>query len=74
MLAFLVAVAADGWSVSRRAVASGALFAIAVGVGVELLQGPLPYRDTQLSDALWDAAGAGLGVLAFSLAGRARAP
>jgi VanZ family protein len=73
VLAFVLAVALDDWRLSRRAVLGAAVLAIFLGVVIELVQAPLPYRDCQLADALIDAAGAALGLVVFSAAARARA-
>ena len=73
ILAFVFAVALDDWRLSRRAVLGAAAFAVSLGVVIELAQAPLPYRDCQLGDALVDAAGAALGLAAFSAVARARA-
>ena len=72
-LAFVLAVAIDDWQLSRRAVLGSAALAVGLGVAIELVQGPLPYRDCQLRDALVNAAGVALGLAAFSVAARARA-
>lgn len=42
------------------------IVAAALGGLVELVQGPLPYRDAALGDFLADVAGAGLGLLLVS--------
>jgi VanZ family protein len=73
VLAFLLAIALDDWRLSRRAVLGAAALAVALGVAIELVQAALPYRDCQLGDALVNAAGAVLGLAAFSAAARARA-
>jgi len=73
LLAFVLAVALDDWRLSRRAVLGAAALAVSLGVAIELVQAPLPYRDCQLADALVDVAGAALGLVAFSAAARARA-
>jgi VanZ family protein len=73
VLAFLLAVALDDWRLTRRAVVGAAVLAVALGVAIEVVQAPLPYRDCQLGDALVNAAGAALGLAAFSVAARARA-
>jgi VanZ family protein len=73
VLAFVLAVALDDWRISRRAIVGAAMLAVSLGVVVELVQAPLPYRDCQLSDALVDAAGAALGLAVFSAVARARA-
>jgi VanZ family protein len=72
-LAFVLAVALDDWRISRRAVLGAILLAACLGVTIEVVQAPLPYRDAQLSDALLDIAGAALGISVFSAAARARA-
>jgi len=73
LLAFELAVALDDWRLSRRAVLGAAALAVSLGVAIELVQAPLPYRDCQLGDALVNAAGAALGLAVFSVAARARA-
>lgn len=73
ILAFVLAVALDEWRLSRRAILGAAALAIGLGVAIELVQALLPYRDCQVSDALADAAGAALGLAAFSAVVRARA-
>ena len=73
ILAFVLAVALDDWRLSRRAVVGAAALAVSLGVAIELVQAPLPYRDCQLRDALVNAAGAALGLAVFSVAARARA-
>jgi VanZ family protein len=67
LLAFVLAVALDDWRLSRRAVLGAAALAVGLGVLIELVQAPLPYRDCQVADALIDAAGAALGLMAFSV-------
>jgi VanZ family protein len=73
LLAFVLAVALDDWRLSPRALLGAAAIAVGLGVAIELVQAPLPYRDCQRGDALVDAAGAALGLAAFSVAARARA-
>jgi len=72
LLAFVLAVALDDWRLSARAVLGAAALAVSLGVAIELVQAPLPYRDCQLTDALVNAAGAALGLAVFSVAARAR--
>jgi VanZ family protein len=72
LLAFALAVALDDWRLSRRAVVGAAALAVSLGVAIELLQAPLPYRDCQLGDALVNAAGTALGLAVFSAVARAR--
>jgi VanZ family protein len=71
VLAFVLAVALDDWRLSRRAILGAAALAIGLGVAIELVQGLLPYRDCQVSDALADAAGTALGLAALSAVPRA---
>jgi len=72
VLAFVLAVARDDWRVSRHAVLGAAAVAVSLGVAIELVQAPLPYRDCQVGDALVDVAGAALGLVVFSAVARAR--
>ena len=72
VLAFVLAVALDDWRPGRRALLGAAALAISLGVAIELVQAPLPYRDCQLADAVIDAAGVALGLVVFSVAARAR--
>jgi VanZ family protein len=73
VLAFVVAVAIDGWHVSRHAFLWAGVYAIGLGVLIEVVQVPLPYRDGQPSDVVVNAAGAALGLALVSLTGRLRA-
>lgn len=73
ILAFVLAVAVDGWRLSLRALMWSALAAVALGWAVELVQAPLPYRDFQIADGLTDMAGVVVGLAAFSVAVLARA-
>lgn len=72
LLALLLAVALDDWRLSRRAVLGAAALAVSLGVAIELVQAPLPYRDGQLVDALVDVVGAALGLAVFSVVAWAR--
>ena len=72
VLAFLVAVALDGPAPGGRALVWAWVYAAGLGALIEVVQGPLPYRDAQVSDALVNAAGAGLGLVVVSLAGWVR--
>ena len=73
ILAFILAVAADGWRLSVRALVCSALPAVALGWTIEALQAPLPYRDFQVADGFVDVAGVAAGLAIFSVAARARA-
>jgi VanZ family protein len=46
------------------------VLAVALGALVEVVQGPLPYRDAQVVDVVVNAAGAAAGLLVFSGASR----
>ena len=72
VLGFLLCVATGGWQVRRGPLLAALLLAAVLGGAIELLQGPLPYRDTQLSDFIVDVAGAAVGIGVFSAAARAR--
>jgi VanZ family protein len=73
VLAFLVAVAFGGWPAAPRALLGAGAYAVGLGALIEVVQVPLPYRDGQVSDVVVNAAGAALGVVLVSLAGRLRA-
>jgi VanZ family protein len=63
VLGFLVGVAVAGWE-PRWGTASLALaLAAALGGVIEVIQGPLPYRDAQVTDFVVDVIGAVLGLL-----------
>jgi VanZ family protein len=68
VLGFLLGVALGGWRVDLRRLALGLALAIALGGAIELIQGPLPYRDMQPADFLADVAGAAAGLTVFSVA------
>lgn len=59
---------------SRRALVAAVVLAAVYGVGVELVQGPLPARSTDPADALANGLGAALGGLSGLLARRLSAP
>lgn len=67
VLGFLLAVALGGWEVRGVMLAWALVSAAALGVAIELVQGPLPYRDAQSVDAVVDVAGAALGLALFSV-------
>ena len=71
LLGFLLGVALGGWRVDLRRLALGLVLAAVLGGAIELIQGPLPYRDMQLADFLVDVAGAAAGLAVFSAAVRA---
>jgi VanZ family protein len=67
VLGFMLPMALDGWGASRRTLALAFALAAALGLAVELLQGPIPYRDASLFDLAVDAAGAAVGLAVFSV-------
>jgi VanZ family protein len=71
-LAFVLAVALSGWRPTRRTLVVTFLLAVALGAGVEVLQGPIPYRDASLLDLAVDAGGAAVGLAVFSAVARGR--
>ena len=71
-LAFVLAVALSGWRATGRALVVTFALAVALGAGVEVLQGPIPYRDSSLLDLAVDAAGAAVGLAVFSAVARGR--
>lgn len=73
ILAFVLAVALDDWRSSPRALVGAGAAAVGLGVVIEFVQVPLPYRDFQLADALINGVGVGVGLALFSLAARTRA-
>jgi VanZ family protein len=68
VLGFLLGVALGGWRVDPGRLAIGLALAAALGGAIELVQGPLSYRDAQVVDFLVDAAGAAVGLVVFSVA------
>jgi VanZ family protein len=72
LLGFLLGVALGGWRVDLRRLALSLVLAAVLGGAIELIQGPLPYRDMQLADFLVDVAGAAAGLAVFSAAVRAK--
>jgi VanZ family protein len=74
LLGFVLGVALSGWRVDVGRLALGLVLAAALGGAIELVQGPLSYRDAQLVDFLVDAAGAAVGLVVFSVAASAARP
>lgn len=66
VLAFVLAVAIDGWRLSLRALVGAALVAVALGWAIEVVQLSLSYRDFQVADGVVDMAGAAAGLALFS--------
>ena len=71
-LAFVLAVALSGWRPTQRALVVTFVLAVALGAVVEVLQGPIPYRDASLLDLAVDAGGAAAGLAVFSAVARGR--
>jgi VanZ family protein len=71
VLGFLLGLALGGWRTDFRRVALALALAAALGGTIELIQGPLSYRDAQLGDFIVDVAGAATGLAAFSVAAAA---
>jgi len=71
-LAFALTAALSGWRTTRRTLVVAFVLAVALGTAVELLQGPIPYRDASLVDLAVDAAGAVTGLVVFSVVARGR--
>lgn len=70
LLGFLLGFALGGWEPTGRQVLLAWALAALLGGAVELVQGPLPYRDAQAVDMLVNAAGAAVGLLVLSVAAR----
>jgi VanZ family protein len=68
VLGFLLGVAVSGWTLDTRGMVIALALAAALGGAIELIQGPLSYRDAQVADFLVDVAGAALGLAMFSAA------
>ena len=68
LLGFLLGIALGGWRVDLRRLALGLALAAVLGGAIEVVQGPLSYRDAQLADFLVDVAGAAAGLAVFSVA------
>ena len=66
VLGFLLGVALGGWRVDPGRLTLGLALAAALGGAIELVQGPLSYRDAQVVDFLVDVAGAAVGLVLFS--------
>jgi VanZ family protein len=68
VLGFLLGQALCGWPTDFRRLVFALALAAALGGAIELIQGPLPYRDAQLADFIVDVAGAAAGLAVFSVA------
>ena len=72
VLGFMLGVALSGWTLDARGLVTALAFAAALGGAIELIQGPLSYRDAQLADFRVDVAGAAVGLAVFSAVARGR--
>ena len=70
LLGLLLGVALGGWESPRRGTILAWALASTLGALIELVQGPLPYRDAQVVDMLVNAAGAAVGLLLLSAVAR----
>ena len=66
VLGFLLGLALGGWRTDLRRLALALALVAALGGVIELIQGPLPYRDAQLADFLVDVVGGAAGLAVFS--------
>lgn len=72
VLGFLLGVALSGWKLDARGALIALALSAALGGAIEVIQGPLSYRDAQVVDLLVDVAGAAVGLAALSVAARGR--
>jgi VanZ family protein len=72
VLGFMLGVALSGWTPDARGVVVALALAAALGGAIEVIQGPLSYRDAQVVDFLVDVAGAAVGLAVFSAVARGR--
>jgi VanZ family protein len=72
VLGFVLGVAVSGWTPDARGVLVVLALAAVLGGAIEVIQGPLSYRDAQLADFLVDVAGAAVGLAALSAVARGR--
>jgi VanZ family protein len=70
VLGFLLGVALSGWKPDARGALIALALSAALGGAIEVIQGPLSYRDAQVVDLLVDVAGAAVGLAALSVAAR----
>ena len=69
VLGFLLGVALSGWTRGCGEWLVALALAAVLGGAIEVIQGPLPYRDAQLADFLVDVAGAAVGLAAVQCCG-----
>ena len=74
VLGFLLGVALGEWQTDTRRLALALLLAAALGGAIELVQGPLSYRDAQVLDFVVDVAGAAVGLVVLSVAASVTRP
>jgi VanZ family protein len=74
VLGFMLGVAVAGWTAETRGVLVALVLAAALGGVIEVIQGPLSYRDAQIADFVVDVAGAAVGLAVFSAVARGRRP
>ncbi len=72
VLGFMLGVALSGWTPDGWGVLGALALAAVLGGAIEVIQGPLSYRDAQLADFLVDVAGAAVGLAVFSAVARGR--
>jgi VanZ family protein len=70
VFAFVLVVALDGWRAAPRTLALAFVIALALGAAVEVVQGPIPYRDASFFDLAVDVAGAAVGLAVVSVVAR----
>ncbi len=66
LLGFLLGGALRGWGLEHKRLLLGWVLAVALGGVVEVVQGPLSYRDAQAADVIVNAVGAAIGLVLFS--------
>ncbi len=74
VLGFVLVIALGGWRVTARTLGLAFVLAVSLGAVIELVQGPIPYRDASLLDLAVDAAGAAAGLAVVSAVARVRRP
>jgi VanZ family protein len=72
VLAFVLVVALDGWRATPQTLVLSFVLALGLGAVVEVVQGPIPYRDASLFDLAVDVAGAAVGLAVVSVVARGR--
>lgn len=67
VLGFVLGVALGGWDADPRRLLYALALSAALGAAIEVIQGPLPYRDAQPVDFLVDVAGAAAGLVVLRI-------